>query len=383
MSAALPSETYDRNEQLTFLTQFAHGQPLQSTGRVKLSGSDQTKYQSMAKTYIPEHPFIRNKEFGNTILGSVVVAYAITHDLLKPSATERAAVLSNQPFLWRAFSQQVITKQPIDGRFVGYICNSLWNDPIQETSRRKVAIDGIDDKTVNVSVFQNKRRVLTFDARTPISFYAQVRDCEVEFPGSVELLGEGPPSSTSFYARGSSTIISQTLDVIAGAITIEGDLWLEAEAATTPPQFQIFVINGGRVGWGSHQVQQYPWNEIEQTLEQPYDDEVPDDPLVELAIGLARRLPGSTPLVLTDFYTPISEDPQTRWAVRNFSLHLAELIKVLVKHDMASTEALGISGSERKVRVRVKFAWWDLVAALQGQAPAAWASFVAEARNRI
>jgi len=148
VSGTLPAETYDREEQLTFLTQFAHGQPLQSTGRVKLSGADQTKYQSMVKTYIPEHPFIRNKEFGNTILGSVVIAYAIAHNLLKPDATGRAASLSNQPFLWRAFSQQAPITKSIDGQFVGYIFNSLWNDPIQERSERNVTIDGAGHEAV-------------------------------------------------------------------------------------------------------------------------------------------------------------------------------------------------------------------------------------------
>jgi hypothetical protein len=383
ISGVLSSEAYDREEQLTFLTQFAHGQPLQSTGRVKLAGSDQTKYQAMAKSYIPEHPFIRNKEFGNTILGSVVVAYAIARDLLKSGTTDRAAGLSSQPFLWRAFSQLAPIEQTIDGQFVGYIFNSLWNDPIQEKSEWNVAIDRADERTATVSILQNKRRVLTFIARAPVSFYAQIRDCEVDFPGGVQLLGEGPSSGTSFYGRGTSTIISQAIDVRAGSITIEGNLWLEAETVTTPPHFQIFVINGGKVGWGPNQANRHPWNEVEQTLEQPYEDDTSGDPLAELAIGLARRLPGSTPLVLNQFYTPISDDPLTRWAARRFSSHLAELMKMLIKHGMASTETLGSAGNERKVRVRVNFAWWDLVAALNGPATAEWATFVAEARNRI
>jgi hypothetical protein len=304
-SGTLPSETYDREEQLRFLTQFAHGQPLQSTGRVRLTGSDQTKYQAMVKTYIPEHPFIRNRDFGNTILGSVVLAYAIAHNLLKPDANDRAANLSNQPFLWRAFSQQAPITEPVDGQFAGYIFNSFWNDPIQEKLKRNVAVDDLNENTVNISILQNKRRVLTFDARIPVSFYAQIRDCEVEFPGSVQFLGEGPTSA--FYARGSSKSISQAADVRAGSITIEGDLWLEADVVTTPPQFQIFVINGARVGWGPHQRSQYPWNEVEQTLEQPYEDQSEEDVLAELAIGLARRLPGSTTLVLTEDYTPVPE----------------------------------------------------------------------------
>ena len=191
--------------------------------------------------------------------------------------------------------------------------------------------------------------MLTFSAKAPVSFYAQVRDCEVEFPGCVQLLGEGPSSSTSFYARGTSTIISETVDVRAGSITIEGKLWLEGEAVSQPPQLQIFVINGGHVGWGPHQRTQYPWNEIQQTLEQPYEDEVPEDPVAELAIGLARRFPGSTPLVLTQFYAPVPDDPRTRWASRRFGSQLQELMKMLERHGKASIETLEASASERKL----------------------------------
>ena len=139
MSGPLPRETYDMEEQLTFLSQFVHGQPLRSSGRVKLAGADLTKYQSMVKTYIPEHPFVRNKEFGNAVLGSVVIAHAIARDLLRSANLERTAALSSQPFLWRAFSQKTLGSSHIDGRYAGYILNSFWNDPIQ--SNQRVAID--------------------------------------------------------------------------------------------------------------------------------------------------------------------------------------------------------------------------------------------------
>jgi hypothetical protein len=384
ISGPMLPEAYDREEQLTFLVQFAHGQPVQSTGRVKLNGSDHAKYQSMVKAYIPEHPFIRNKEFGNTILGSVVVAHAITHDLLKSGALDSAARVSNQPFLWRAFSQRAPNNLMIDGRYVGYILNSLWNDPIQSKSDRHIAIDRADENVATVSILHNKRRAFTFSAKMPVTFYAQIRDCEVELSDKVLLLGEGPSSGTAFYGRGTSIIMCQAMDVHAASIRLEGNIWLEAEEVSTPPQFQIFVKNGAKVGWGRNLANRYPWNEIEQTLDQPYEEEVPDDdPLIALAIGLARRLPGSTPLVLAQSYTPVPGDPLTRWAARRFSSELAELIQTLVKHGMASTEALDASGSDRKVRVRVNFAWWDLLTALQNPHSGEWAKFIAEVRSRI
>src|SRR5207247_2342506 len=147
-------ELYDREEQFIFLSQFVHGQPLQTSGRLKLPDTDVTKYKTMVKSSISEHPFIRNKEFGNTVLGSVVISHAIAHDLLKSGNLERTARLSSQPFLWRAFSQRLSNDRRISGPYIGYILNSLWNEPVQ--SDRQVVIDSISDKDAAISIFQNK-----------------------------------------------------------------------------------------------------------------------------------------------------------------------------------------------------------------------------------
>jgi len=124
----------------------------------------------MVNSKIPEHPFVRNKEFGNTVLGSVVIAHAIARDLLRAVDLERTARFSSQPFLWRAFSQKVSSAQ-IDGRYVGYILNSLWNDPIQ--SNRRVVIVSLNKREATISIFHNKQLSLMFNTTMPITFYAR------------------------------------------------------------------------------------------------------------------------------------------------------------------------------------------------------------------
>ena len=123
---------------------------------------------------------------------------------------------------------RVLSRLPLPTRPKGYINSMpryLYDHPIQETSDRHVAVyEGSEESLVAVSVLQKKRRVLAFEARTPVSFYAQIRDCEVEFPGTVQLIGEGPSSNTAFYGRGNATIIVRAAEVRASAITVEGNL---------------------------------------------------------------------------------------------------------------------------------------------------------------
>ena len=354
MSGALPPEAYDTEEQLTLLSQFVHGQPLQGSGRVKLVGMDQVKYQTMVKGYISEHPFVRNKEFGNAVLGSVVIAHAITRDLLKGADLERTASISRQPFLWRACVQEFSKNVTIHGRYAGYVLNSLWNDPIQSNCRVEIA--SVDDQRASISIFQNKRRTLTLTAQMPISMYAQIKDCSIDVVGEIKLVGDGPASATAFFARGDSMIVCTDMAVQAQSIRFEGDAWLEAQGVSSPPQFRIFLINGAKVGWGGALASTHPWNEINANLPQPYDV-ITEDPLVATATAIAQRtLPGAT-LVLNDDFTPIPDDPHLRWVARQVRSEFPELIKLLVKHGMANSGPLGASDGGTKIKVRFEFGW--------------------------
>ena len=130
-----------------------------------------------------------------------------------------------------------------------------------------------------ISIFHNKRRSLSIRTTLPVTFFAQIKDCEVDLVGDVKLLGYGPPSATAFYQRGSSAIICSAAELSAESIRVEGNFWLEAETVSTPAQFRIFMLNGAKVGWGASLADRHPWNEIGQTLDPPYKLAREDDPL--------------------------------------------------------------------------------------------------------
>ena len=72
-----------------------------------------------------------------------------------------------------------------------------------------------------------------------------------------------------------------------------------------------------------------------------------------------------------------------RWASRQFSAQLPELMKLLIKHGVASSGRVDASGKD-KVRVRFDFAWWELVGALEDPSRFPnWQTLIAEARRQI
>ena len=102
--SALPDEVYDAEEQMALLAQYVESKPLEGTGRVALPPADMGKYNDMVRTYLPHHPFIRQHEFGNAVLGSTLVARAVYHG--RSISQDRLVSLSRQ---WR---QAAPTRRP-------------------------------------------------------------------------------------------------------------------------------------------------------------------------------------------------------------------------------------------------------------------------------
>ncbi|MEH6952334.1 hypothetical protein V4R08_13520 [Nitrobacter sp. NHB1] len=94
--SALPNSVYDVEEQLSLLAQYVSSKPLEGAGRVRLSPSDMEKYREMVRTYLPHHPFMRQHEFGDAVLGSATVSRAVYHGT--SISRERLISLSRQ---WR------------------------------------------------------------------------------------------------------------------------------------------------------------------------------------------------------------------------------------------------------------------------------------------
>ena len=102
--SALPNEVYDAEEQMALLVQYVKSKPLEGTGRVALPPAEMGKYNDMVRTYLPHHPFIRQHEFGNAVLGSTLVARAVYHG--RSISKDRLVSLLRQ---WR---QSAPTRRP-------------------------------------------------------------------------------------------------------------------------------------------------------------------------------------------------------------------------------------------------------------------------------
>ena len=81
-------------------------------------------------------------------------------------------IFQRQPFLWR-FLRPQIEKSPnlIDGRYVGFMLNSYWNDPIVKKLQPNVEIKSDDDVQAEIKIEIENDRQLSFTAVLPIHFH--------------------------------------------------------------------------------------------------------------------------------------------------------------------------------------------------------------------
>lgn len=358
---AVPEVAYDAQEQLTFLTRLVHNQPLGTSTRVNLPPSEQVKYHMMVKQNLGDHPFVRQGKPSNAVLGSLVLAHAVIHDLLAHGDTRLLADLSRQPFLWRFLRSRIESSKDVlvDGRYVGYVLNSYWNDPIIKKPR--VVIRSVEENAADVHLVTEDEEKLLIKIALPLHFYGQVRACNVDVQGGLKLEGDSASGSASaFYIYGDTTIIAETIEVASDALTIDGQFWLESGEVASSPRLNLNVRKDSKVGWGGVISNSYPWNELTSTLAPPYVV-TPRDVLSALVIECALRLPDRV-LVVSDDYTFSSTE--NRWVARQFPRAFPQLLKLLIKHDLARAESFGVIG-QNKFRIHMNTRWTYLRAAFQ------------------
>lgn len=381
ISVDVPDDAYNQVEQLTLLNQYVHRLPLTGTGRVALRGVDQSKYQEMVEQILPDHPFIRQREFGNDVLGSVVIAHSIIEDTLRLAEQDRAAALSRQPFLWRALGQRVGEDALLDGAYVGFVLNSYWNDPMGALDKEvSVVSSGSDYAFVDIPSAVGGQAV--FSITLPLTLFAQVKRCEIDVSNAVKLVGGGPKGSASvFFVRETVSLTCQQLEVDADTLRFTGRAWFEAESVVTSPRLNLHV-NGSSVGWGGALRQRYPWNRHPSTVLPRYE-EVVGDPLVAMIVECARRLRAGTSVTVHPNLKPAADDPQMRWVNRRFSSEFPALLDALIKHGHANRQPVPAAGQGR-VRVRFDFAWDELLGAITNPSKSpSWTPLVDELRRTL
>jgi hypothetical protein len=199
----------------------------------------------------------------------------------------------------------------------------------------------------------------------------------------IDLLGQPASAGAAIFSfHGPVEIMAAGIRVHADAMTFEGDVWIEASAMEAPPRLDLQPKKGARLGWAGEFSATYPWNRIPPTLPAPYSTP-PADVLEALIDECQRRLPTSATITLDDRYKP-ENDRRLLWVDRLFPTQFPELIKLLEKHGLVSTDSISAAG-QAKQRVRFNLSWPELRQAL-GQTVAkqgAYGALIAEARQRI
>jgi hypothetical protein len=382
IAVEVPSEAYDADEQLALLNRLIHGYTPLRTGRVKLPETALLAYNTMVEQRLGEHPFIRHGRPANDVLGSLILAHAVYNDLLRLGDNTRLGPLSRQPFLWRSLSERLQAAPTLlDGRYAGYILNSLWNDPIHGQGR--INIRNVSEESVaRASIPIRKHRVLDVDITVPLWLYGQARDCSIDIGGHVKLCGEAIGSTAgTFRVRGPVQIICQSIEADTDVVAFEGRTWLEAESVTGPARLELRLGTAAEVGWGRALAESYPWNRINSTVTPPYA--TPHANVLDALLAeCAARLSTGVVITLRPDYTNPNDD-RLRWVDREFQAEFSALIKLMMMHGLASEEELSAKG-ETKVHVRFSESWIDLAAAVKnGGENSKFEVFVREARKTI
>lgn len=297
VTVALPPETYDAYEQLTLLSQLIHGQSPVGSGRVQLPPADQVSYHRMVEQYLQEHPFVRQGQPANGVLGSLILAHAVYHDRLRSADLALLGDVSRQPFLWRSLSAN-LDGQPtlVDGRYVGFILSSFWNDTSRQAG--SVEVRSTVDDSARVFLPLRRHRTLSIEVTLPLSLYGQARQISIDVDGDLEIHGQAVRNAGSaLFVRGPVDILCRALKVEADVIAFEGRVWLEASNVTGRARLSLNLRPGAEVGWGGVIRDTYPWNRFPSTVQPPYSTP-PRNVLEALVDECWRRLPPGAAITL-------------------------------------------------------------------------------------
>jgi hypothetical protein len=354
LTGALPSEAYDLQEQLALLLQYVERQPLTGTGRIRPSPSDLAKYESQVAQWLPEHPFLRGRSFSNDVIASYVLANAVSVGRHIGNRSLLSS-LSRQPFLWRSLGSILTGESLIEGGYLGFILSSLWSDPL--TKDTKVFIyDASDGSSVVIRIEGNAMTPSTepieFTATTPLSFFGELRNVEVEIEDQVTLEGIGDAPSTTFFFHESVSVITKLLKVEASRLQIDGTCWLDPQTIDAMGQLSLDIRRDAKFGWGSPLKETYPFSKHPANMEEPRPTG-DGGTLESLLDECARRLTAGAALALNPDFSAPQNDVYTRWTRRHYAQEFPILVSLMVEYGLAATEPMPASGTG-KVRVRLQ-----------------------------
>ena len=370
----IPENAYDQQEQLAYLTQLLGGRErIVFTGHVTFSNEHETaKYVDKVDQFSREHPFIRSGEMANEVLGSIVLAHAVCEgiDIYEDRYFSLLRELSDAPFLWRSVRRDLLTQDDplLDGRALGYLGRSYWNDPMEVTNLgQPMKLRQVGDGSVEVRVGIGEGRETQFRLVPPVTLYGKIRDCDIEMK-DLELTMAGFVRETGargsvlrFY--GNNSILCGNLKYSAVSTEITGSLWLDASIVSVLEQHpEIRISEGSSYGWGKIVRNYDPWRQLSKpTVSDPYRE---DAAISELFRSCQRNLPNM--IVLLENYSIPEGDNALLWA-RRYGEAFSSFMRLLVTNEFVERTKIQSSERENKYRIsaRSDTPWDELMAACE------------------
>ena len=388
----IPPDAYSEAEQFEYLTQAISTGPyaVNLTTRIqeKFQGQSQAlrEYGEAVRLQLPEHPFLKDGEAANDVLGARILAGAIcaSSDALEEAVRRREGNLrdflaraSRQPFLWRFIQSEIERSETallLEGVYLGYIVNSRLNDPSRRGAEKLVLRErpgeGVPEVEVCFGTFE-------FSVVPPVRLYDQVADATMQCENTaVEIVGRG---RSRFTFLGENEVVVQSLHFECDGIGVNagGSLWLDprGDGSRWPDTFGIDVPSSAEVGWGSKLAGAYPWVSQESELSDPA--------AMSMALRLVRRLRRVDFVVLEDREPP-EDDAAMQSIAGSCSEYWQDFVTELVGLEGVEQRRFDASGSVRKYRI--VGVPWDELEAVCGRAaaervvPDKWEKFVAKFR---
>lgn len=365
---SIPTNAYDPEEQLTYLSQLIGGRKgITLTENVTLDNdNDYAIYLEKVSQFCAEHPFVRSGEMANDVLGSRILAHALCNgdDLEEDGYLDLFRDLSKGPFLWRSIRRELLSKDDpfFDGKFVGYVLNSHWNDPMEEIARnRMIGIRNTPDGLIDVQVGYGDSSAIEFSAMPPIALYEKIRNCKI-IGADLELIVNGATihggeQSSLFLFQGTNIISCGDLHYRAKTTHISGSLWLDAQnvlLAVTNPEIQ--TRGNCKYGWGEIVRGSEPWKTLTRvTLSNPFQQTL----ISQLLSECQENIPPNGVVLMRDYSIP-QNDPQLMWTKR-FGEAFPALLKLLVSKGRAERDLVQTRRRENKYRIKISdMPWHDL-----------------------
>ena len=370
MHGSVPPNAYDATEQLTYLSQLLHKQPISATGTVTFSTNAQLDlYVRTVRQNLGDHPFMRDGDMANVVLGSAIIAHAISRGAPHENLPDSVRSVSRQPFLWRHMRKRFAEEEVLlDGSNLGYLLTSYWNDPV--VADRPVTIHESEDIELIVVALDTVSDTVEFRVVPPLTIYGVMRHCYLNCPSATVLIEGGALTkgdSSTFSFSTESTLVCREARFRCDSIKVRGKLRMVADSVdvVSSREVDVFVDDGAEISLSAAFRRYHFWNNVVVNWVEHGTD---DAEQIGQIVGVLKSTPNRTVVLLNDYGFP--EDEVDRGMRRCFrsSNDARVFFKLLVEHGLAERTRFQSSGGDAKFRIIFQNVDWDQVEkALRGE----------------